>query len=68
MDPTTLLAGAAESLTVSQVADLMKVSRSTIYNWISQGEEGRRMPAYRWPGGWRIDREKLREWLNARHN
>lgn len=68
MDIQTLLADAPESLSVRQVAALLKVHRRTVSNYLLRPNDP--LPGYRmFPGSpWRIDREELRGWLQARHN
>ena len=59
-----LLADAPTVMTVRCVADLLGVHRRTVNKWILHGE----MPATRVGGAWRITRDDLLEWLQARHN
>ncbi len=48
-------------LTVSDVADLLKVSEKTVYRWI----KGRKLPSYRFSGQFRFNRAELIGWATA---
>ena len=57
-------AGAGTSpglLTVHEAAERLRVSNMTIYRLINQG-----LPAYRIGRTYRLDRQKLEEWLEGR--
>ena len=44
-----------EVLTVQEVASFLKVSRSTVWRWCSQGK----LPAFKAGRGWRVQRVAL---------
>lgn len=46
-------------LKAKEVAARAKVHRKTVWRWIWRG----RLPAYRLPGGWRVDEADLVEFL-----
>ena len=50
-------------LTVNEVADLLRVSRMTVYRMIKQGE----MPALRVGRGYRLREEDVHSYLNERY-
>lgn len=49
------------SLTVREVAELLRVSSKTVYRWISES----RIPARRLQGRYRFSRQELLEWASA---
>jgi len=44
-----------EILTVREVADYLKLSRTTVWRWCNRG----RLPAFKVGRGWRIHREEV---------
>ena len=52
----------ARLLTVNEVADLLRVSRMTVYRLIKQGE----MPSFRVGRGYRLREEDVHSYLNGR--
>ncbi|MBN1995402.1 MAG: helix-turn-helix domain-containing protein [Anaerolineae bacterium] len=44
-------------LTVQEVADYLKVSRTTVWRWCNQGK----LPAFKVGRGWRIHRSRVEE-------
>jgi len=49
-------------LTVNEVADLLRVSRMTVYRLIKQGD----MPSFRVGRGYRLREEDVHSYLNGR--
>lgn len=46
-----------------EVAEILRISRSTMYRWIAEGK----VPAVRLPSGdVRIDQDKLLDWIETR--
>lgn len=66
MHPDDILRDAPEKLTPAEVAARMGKSVRTISNWLRRSSQP--MPGYRLPGGWEINREELRAWIEATHN
>lgn len=54
--------GEPELLTPAEVAALLRVTRRTVYQWITDG----RLPALRAGGRWRIRREDIEAFLHRR--
>ncbi len=48
-----------EILTVQEVADYLKVSRTTVWRWCNEGK----LPAIKIGGGWRIQRSEMEKVL-----
>ena len=46
-------------LTVDQVAEVLRVHKSTIYRLVKRGK----LPAFRVGSDWRFDPERLDEWV-----
>jgi excisionase family DNA binding protein len=51
-----------EVLTVEEVADLLKVHRTTVYRMLKSGE----LPAFKIGSDWRFNRVRIEEWLKSR--
>ena len=51
-------------LTVKQMAEILQVSRRTIYRLIDSGK----LPAYKLDRGWRIAKEDINQFLEKRIN
>ena len=51
-----------EVLTVEEVADLLKVHRTTVYRMLKTGE----LPAFKIGSDWRFYRVRMEEWLKSR--
>jgi len=47
-------------MTIEDLADYLKVSRRTIYEWL----KGRKIPAVKLVGQWRFKRDKIDAWLD----
>ena len=68
-----LFAPYGETLTVEEVADLLKVKKQTVWTLLKeQDKDGNRvpnrMPAYKIGKNWMIVRDELKEWLLRRRN
>jgi excisionase family DNA binding protein len=50
-----------QMLTVTEVADYLRVSETTIWRWCSTG----RLPAFRVGRGWRVQRSELEQHIKA---
>lgn len=48
-----------EILTVSEVAELLKVAEKTVYTMAQKGE----LPAFKVRGQWRLKREDIHAWI-----
>jgi excisionase family DNA binding protein len=46
-------------MTIEELADYLKVTRRTIYEWLKQNK----IPAIKLVGQWRFKREKIDAWL-----
>ena len=53
-----------ELMTVKEVAELLRVTRQTIYKMV----EGGQLPAVRVGTQWRFDRERVLRWVNSGGN
>ena len=51
-------------MTVKEVAELLRVTRQTIYKMV----EGGQLPAVRVGTQWRFDRERVLRWVNSGGN
>lgn len=51
-----------EVLTLWEVADFLKIHRSTVYRLVKRGE----LPAFRVGTDWRFNRVSIEEWLRSR--
>ena len=51
-----------EVLTRGEVADFLKIHRSTVYRLVKRGE----LPAFRVGTDWRFNRISIEEWLRSR--
>lgn len=49
-------------LTVKEVAALLRVSAQTLYKMLEQGD----IPAVKVGSQWRFERDKIRDWIEAR--
>ncbi|MCU0651980.1 MAG: helix-turn-helix domain-containing protein [Candidatus Omnitrophica bacterium] len=47
-------------MTIEDLADYLKVSRRTIYEWL----KGHKIPAVKLVGQWRFKRDKIDAWLD----
>ena len=50
-----------QMLTVTEVADYLRVSETTVWRWCSTG----RLPAFRVGRGWRVQRSELEQHIKA---
>jgi len=50
-----------EILTIDEVAKLIKVKRSTLYSWVSEGS----IPSFKANGLIRFDKEEVLNWLRS---
>jgi excisionase family DNA binding protein len=50
-----------ELMTIEDLADYLKVTRRTIYEWLKH----KRIPAVKLVGQWRFRKDKIDEWLEA---
>ena len=48
-------------LKLDKVAERLDVSKSSIYNWIHDGDND--FPAFKLNGEWRVDEEDLRQYI-----
>lgn len=46
-------------LTIEEVAELLKVKKSTLYSWVSEG----RIPSFKLHGLVRFDKEEIEGWV-----
>ncbi|MFH1338874.1 MAG: helix-turn-helix domain-containing protein [Candidatus Omnitrophota bacterium] len=46
-------------MTISELADYLRVTRRTIYEWL----KWKKIPAVRLVGQWRFKKAKIEEWL-----
>jgi excisionase family DNA binding protein len=51
-----------EVLTVEEVANLLKIHRTTVYRMLKSGE----LPAFKIGSDWRFNRVHIEEWLKSR--
>lgn len=51
-------------LTVSELTEVLDISRPTAYRWLQEGK----LPAYRMNGTWVILRDDVRDWLKEGRN
>lgn len=49
-----------ELMTIEELADYLKVSRRTIYEWLKE----QKIPAVKLIGQWRFKKEKIDSWLD----
>ncbi len=49
-------------MTIEDLADYLKVSRRTIYEWLKQNK----IPAVKLVGQWRFKRDKIDAWIENR--
>jgi len=49
-----------ELMTIEELADYLKVSRRTIYEWL----KSKKIPAVKLIGQWRFKKEKIDAWIN----
>jgi len=49
-----------ELMTIDELADYLKISRRTIYEWLKT----RRIPAVKLIGQWRFKKDKIDAWIN----
>jgi len=49
-------------MTIEDLADYLKVSRRTIYEWLKQNK----IPAVKLIGQWRFKRDKIDAWIENR--
>lgn len=47
-------------MTIEELADYLKVSRRTIYEWLKD----KKIPAVKLIGQWRFKKEKIDAWIN----
>ena len=55
---------AASVLTVGEVADYLRVSRSTVFRLLKRKE----LPAFKVGGDWRFNMEEIERWCAEREN
>jgi len=48
-------------MTITDLADYLKVTRRTIYEWLKE----KRVPAVKLVGQWRFKKDKIDEWLES---
>jgi PTS system nitrogen regulatory IIA component len=48
-------------MTINELADYLKVTRRTIYEWL----KNRKIPAVKLVGQWRFKKDKIDEWLEG---
>jgi excisionase family DNA binding protein len=53
----------AEILTVQEVADYLRVSRSTVWRWCKQGK----LNAFKAGSGWRVQRSELEKLFRQKY-
>ena len=53
-----------EIYTLEEIAELLQVTRRTIYTWIKDGK----LKAFKVGRGWRVSRADLDSFLNSRSN
>jgi PTS system nitrogen regulatory IIA component len=51
-------------MTIDDLADYLKVTRRTIYEWL----RGRKIPAVKMVGQWRFKRDKIDAWLDSKES
>lgn len=53
-------------MTIEDLADYLKVTRRTIYDWLKHNK----IPAIKLVGQWRFKKDKIDQWLehSSRHN
>ena len=52
----------AKIITVGELAEYLRVHRSTVYRWLKR----RQLPGFKIGGDWRFDVEEIDEWLLRR--
>ncbi len=48
-------------MTITELADYLKVTRRTIYDWL----KNKKIPAVKLVGQWRFKKDKIDEWLDS---
>jgi excisionase family DNA binding protein len=51
-----------EGLTALEVANLLRIDRSTVYKMVKSGE----LPAFKVRSDWRFNRVQIEEWMRSR--
>jgi PTS system nitrogen regulatory IIA component len=51
-------------MTIEDLADYLKVTRRTIYDWLKHDK----VPAVKLVGQWRFRKEKIDEWIEKQQN
>ena len=54
----------SELMTIDDLADYLKVTRRTIYDWLKNNK----IPAIKLVGQWRFKRDKIDAWLDNKSN
>jgi excisionase family DNA binding protein len=54
--------GTVGLMTIEDLAEYLKVTRRTIYEWVKQDK----IPAIKLVGQWRFKRDKIDAWLESR--